>query len=88
MHHRGLGGRRLKGYPWPRPCRVPGRRAWDSRQLIRNLEQDGWYRVAQRGSHVQFKHPAKPGRVTVPHPKKDIPVGTLKSIARQAGLNF
>lgn len=60
----------------------------DSRQLIRNLEQDGWYRVAQRGSHVQFKHPAKPGRVTVPHPKKDIPVGTLKSIARQAGLNF
>jgi predicted RNA binding protein YcfA (HicA-like mRNA interferase family) len=60
----------------------------DSREIIRSLEADGWYRVCQRGSHVQFKHPAKPGRVTVPHPEKDIPAKTLKSIERQSGVRF
>ncbi|MGB9752083.1 MAG: toxin HicA [Roseiflexus castenholzii] len=40
---------------------------------------------AVRGSHHHYKHPNKPGRVTIPHPKKDLPVGTLKSIYRQAG---
>ena len=54
----------------------------DSREIIRRLEADGWYRVGQRGSHVQFKHSAKPGRVTVPHPEKDIPAKTLRSIER------
>jgi predicted RNA binding protein YcfA (HicA-like mRNA interferase family) len=44
--------------------------------------------VAQKGSHVQFKHPSRPGRVTVPHPKRDLPLGTLRSIARQAGLRM
>ncbi|MBD9492192.1 type II toxin-antitoxin system HicA family toxin [Ensifer sp. ENS11] len=44
--------------------------------------------VATKGSHVQFKHPEKPGRVTVPHPKRDIPIGTLKSIEKQAGLKL
>jgi predicted RNA binding protein YcfA (HicA-like mRNA interferase family) len=44
--------------------------------------------VGQRGAHVQFKHPAKPGRVTVPHPEKDIPAKTLKSIERQAGVRL
>jgi len=57
-----------------------------SREVIRRLKADGWYKVAQRGSHVQFKHPTKPGRVTVPHPKKNIPAGTLRSISRQAGI--
>ena len=57
-----------------------------SRDVIVALRADGWVQVAQRGSHVQFKHPAKPGRVTVPHPKKSLPVGTLKSIEKQAGL--
>ena len=60
----------------------------DSREIIRRLEADGWYRVGQRGSHVQFKHSAKPGRVTVPHPEKDIPAKTLKSIERQAGVRL
>ena len=57
-----------------------------SREIIRDLLADGWFEVAQRGSHVQFKHPTKPGRVTVPHPKKDLPHGTVSSIRRQAGL--
>ena len=57
-----------------------------SRELIRELLADGWFEVAQRGSHVQFKHPTKAGRVTVPHPKKDLPPGTVASIRRQAGL--
>jgi predicted RNA binding protein YcfA (HicA-like mRNA interferase family) len=42
--------------------------------------------VDTRGSHHQFKHPTKPGRVTVPHPKRDLPIGTVRSIFRQAGL--
>ena len=57
-----------------------------SKDLIRELKDDGWEKVAQRGSHVQFKHSTKPGRVTVPHPKKDLQPGTVASIRRQAGL--
>jgi predicted RNA binding protein YcfA (HicA-like mRNA interferase family) len=53
-----------------------------SREVIRRLRAAGWVRVAQRGSHVQFKHPDRPGRVTVPHPDKDIPIGTLRSIEK------
>jgi predicted RNA binding protein YcfA (HicA-like mRNA interferase family) len=45
-------------------------------------------RINHVGSHKQFKHPSKPGRVTVPHPKRDIPVGTLRSIEKQAGLKL
>jgi predicted RNA binding protein YcfA (HicA-like mRNA interferase family) len=60
----------------------------DSRQVIKALKADGWEQVAQKGSHVQFKHPTKPGRVTVPHPKRDIPTGTLKGIEKQASLKF
>jgi predicted RNA binding protein YcfA (HicA-like mRNA interferase family) len=58
----------------------------DSRKVISALEADGWVKVAQRGSHVQLKHPLKPGRVTVPHPKRDLPTGTLRSIEKQAGI--
>jgi predicted RNA binding protein YcfA (HicA-like mRNA interferase family) len=50
-----------------------------SQDIIKALKSDGWKQVAQKGSHVQFKHSTKPGRVTVPHPKKDIPLGTLRS---------
>lgn len=60
----------------------------DSRRIIKMLEDDGWYLVAKVGSHSQFRHPSKKGRVTVPHPKKDIPIGTLKSIERQSGIRF
>ncbi|WP_300009762.1 type II toxin-antitoxin system HicA family toxin [uncultured Roseobacter sp.] len=57
----------------------------NSRKLIKMLEKDGWQRVATKGDHHQFKHPTKPGRVTIPHPVKDIPRGTVMSIYRQAG---
>jgi predicted RNA binding protein YcfA (HicA-like mRNA interferase family) len=57
-----------------------------SRELIRLLKNDGWILVAIKGSHHQYKHPTKQGRVTVPHPKKDLPVGTRNSILKQAGL--
>jgi len=60
----------------------------DSRSIIKMLKQNGWYEVAQSGSHIQFRHPQRKGRVTVPHPKKDIPIGTLKSIERQSGIKF
>lgn len=57
----------------------------NSRKLIKMLEKDGWQHVATKGDHFQFKHPTKPGRVTVPHPNKDIKKGTAMSIYRQAG---
>jgi predicted RNA binding protein YcfA (HicA-like mRNA interferase family) len=60
----------------------------NSRDVIRALEADGWTEVAQAGSHKQFKHPTKAGRVTVPSPKKDIPMGTLRSIEKQSGLKL
>ncbi|MGS1115760.1 type II toxin-antitoxin system HicA family toxin [Castellaniella sp. UC4442_H9] len=47
---------------------------------------DGWYLVHTVRSHHQFRHPTKPGKVTVPHPKKDLPVATQRSILKQAGL--
>jgi predicted RNA binding protein YcfA (HicA-like mRNA interferase family) len=57
------------------------------REIIKILEKDGWYEVDQKGSHKQFKHPLKQGKVTVPmHKIKDIPVGTLNSIYKQAGI--
>lgn len=60
----------------------------NSRDIISALQRDGWVQVARKGSHLQFKHPAKTGRVTVPHPKRDIPLGTLKSIEKQSGLKL
>ncbi|MBP8937329.1 MAG: type II toxin-antitoxin system HicA family toxin [Agrobacterium sp.] len=56
--------------------------------IVSTLKADGWYEVSTIGSHVQFKHPTKPGRVTVPHPKRDLPIGTLKSIEKQSGLKL
>ncbi|MDV7555686.1 type II toxin-antitoxin system HicA family toxin [Acinetobacter baumannii] len=58
-----------------------------SLDLIKRIEADGWYEVRVTGSHHHFKHPSKKGLVTVPHPKKDLPNGTVKSILKQAGLN-
>lgn len=63
-------------------------RSYSSREVIKALEADGWYLVNTVGSHHQYKHPAKPGRVTVKHPVKDIPRKTLDSIERQSGLLF
>ncbi|MDC4272593.1 type II toxin-antitoxin system HicA family toxin [Acinetobacter baumannii] len=58
-----------------------------SLDLIKMIEADGWYEVRVTGSHHHFKHPNKKGLVTIPHPKKDLPNGTVKSILKQAGLN-
>jgi predicted RNA binding protein YcfA (HicA-like mRNA interferase family) len=56
-------------------------------EVLRLLSQDGWYLVATRGSHRQFKHPVKPGRVTVAgKPSDDLAPGTLNSVLKQAGL--
>lgn len=52
------------------------------------LKADGWYLVATEGSHHQFKHPTKKGRVTVKHPVKDIPRKTIDRIEEQSGLLF
>ncbi|AWK88631.1 type II toxin-antitoxin system HicA family toxin [Azospirillum thermophilum] len=59
-----------------------------SREVIALLQADGWREVAQTGSHKQFKHPSKTGRVTVPSPVRDLPPGTLKSIERQSGVKL
>jgi predicted RNA binding protein YcfA (HicA-like mRNA interferase family) len=57
------------------------------RAVLRLPKDDGWYLVVTEGSHRQFKHPTKPGRVTVRgKPNDDLPTGTLNSILRQAGL--
>ncbi len=57
------------------------------RDVIRLLEEDGWYVVATKGSHRQYKHPRKPGRVTVVgHPADDLAPGTVGSIIKQAQL--
>ena len=52
----------------------------NSAKIIKQIEDDGWYLVNVVGSHHQFKHPTKKGRVTVPHPKKDLPIKTVKTI--------
>lgn len=62
-------------------------KSYSSREVIQVLTADCWYEIACVGDH-QFKHPTKPGKVTVTHPRKDIPLRTLKSIERQAGLKF
>ena len=57
------------------------------RELIKLVEKDGWVLVVTKGSHRQFKHPSKPGRVTIAgHPGDDIATGTYRSILKQAGL--
>lgn len=63
-------------------------KSYSSREVIRALQEDGWYLIKTEGSHHQFKHPTKKGRVTVKHPDKDIPRKTLDSIERQSGLRF
>lgn len=57
------------------------------REVLATLGSDGWYLVATRGSHRQFKHPTKPGRVTVAgKPSDDLALGTLASIFKQAQI--
>ena len=63
-------------------------RSMKVRDLLRLIEDDGWFIVATRGSHRQYKHPVKAGRVTIAgHPGDDLARGTLGSILRQAQIS-
>jgi mRNA interferase HicA len=56
-------------------------------ELVRRLEQDGWYAIRQAGSHRVYRHPTKPGQLVVPiHAGKELATGTLQSILKKAGL--
>jgi predicted RNA binding protein YcfA (HicA-like mRNA interferase family) len=57
------------------------------RELTKLIEKDGWFVVATRGSHRQYKHPVKPGRVTIAgHPSDEVAPGTLNSVLKQARM--
>lgn len=56
-------------------------------EMLRILEADGWFLARTKGSHRQFKHPTKPGTVTLAgKPSTDIPTGTERNIRKQAGI--
>ena len=59
-----------------------------SGEVIKRLAREGWTPARQRGGHRQYTHPERRGRVTVPHPSKEIPTGTLRNIYRQAGWSW
>jgi predicted RNA binding protein YcfA (HicA-like mRNA interferase family) len=59
-----------------------------SADVIRRLRPEGWELHHVKGSHHQFRHPERQGKITVPHPKRDLPEGTLRSIFRQAGWKW
>lgn len=56
------------------------------REVEKLVKADGWYQVSQKGSHHHYRHPSKPGKVTIPEHSGDIHPDTVKSILRQAGL--
>lgn len=60
----------------------------DSRTIIRLIQAEGWYRVGQKGSHVQFANDARTGRTTVVHPEKDVAPGTVRGIEKQSGVKL
>ncbi len=55
-------------------------------EIEREIKADGWYYYETKGSHKHFKHPSKPGKVTIPQHKGDLHPKTIQSIRRQAGL--
>jgi predicted RNA binding protein YcfA (HicA-like mRNA interferase family) len=59
-----------------------------SAEIIKRLAAEGWRHVKTRGDHYQMKHPTKPGKVTIPHPVKDIGISLIKSIEHQAGVKL
>ena len=65
-----------------------GEKKMTSKEIIRRLTEEGWLHVKTAGDHFQFKRPGKPGKVTVPHPVKEMPIGTLISIEKQSGLKL
>ena len=68
-------------------CSIQKKATMKIRQIIKLIENDGWFLVAQVGSHRQYKHPLKKGRVTIPGNTGDeLPIGTLNSVFKQAGI--
>lgn len=64
-------------------------KGYSSKEIIKILLKDGWYPYDKAtGSHHAFKHPYKTGKVIVPHPKKDLPIGTVKSIEKLAKIKL
>jgi predicted RNA binding protein YcfA (HicA-like mRNA interferase family) len=63
-------------------------KSYSSREVIKILKADGWYEVACDGDHHQFKHPSKPEKVTVTHPRNSFPTGILRNISKQSGVIF
>jgi len=63
-------------------------KSYSSCEILQILKEDGWIIKGQEGSHVQLVHPAKPGKVTVKHPKKNLKTKTIISIFKQAGLKI
>lgn len=60
--------------------------SYSSNEVLKKLNDDGWIIKNSRGSHVHLYHPQKKGKVTIPHPKKDLDVKTYNSILKQAGI--
>ena len=60
----------------------------NSKEIIKRLKSEGWKKVGGKGDHEKFKHPDKLGHVVIPHPRKDIAIGTLRNIYRQAGWKW
>ena len=63
-------------------------KSYSSRDVLKLLLEDGWVEINCVGDHHQFKHPIKPGKVTLRHPVKDLGIRDLKSIEKQSGLIF
>ena len=63
-------------------------KSYSSREVMQRLKLAGWTLVRTSGSHHHFQHPFRRGTVTVPHPKKTMKTGTLKSIEKQSGVSF
>jgi predicted RNA binding protein YcfA (HicA-like mRNA interferase family) len=61
-------------------------RAMDSASLIKRMKAAGWTLRNVRGSHHIFVHPGRPGHISVPHPKKDLGVGLVRKLLKQAGV--
>ena len=60
----------------------------NSKDIIKRLQKEGWLRAGGKGDHEKFTHPTKIGHVVVPHPRKDLAIGTLRNIYKQAGWEW
>ena len=60
----------------------------NSKEVIKKIAAEGWKHVRTTGDHWHFRHDSRPGTTTVPHPRKDVPLGTIKSIEKQSGVKL